>query len=180
MNTKYAATIAVVAFLASGAAAQAQMDLLVPGQPVARDVPGAKMVPDPDTEYKVVFDIITGVENVDDINPRLTRVANYVNTLGKYGVPEENRKIAVVLHRAATPMILKNDEFKSRNDGHANPNIELIRTLSVAGVKFHVCGQAVLGRNIDSADILPEIQLDLWAFTTLIDLRTQGYLQVGP
>lgn len=180
MNIRYAATMAAVAFLASSAVAQAQMDLLVPGQPVARDVPGAKTLPDPNTEYKVVFDIITAPENVDEINPRLTRVANYVNTLGKYGVPEENRKIAVVLHRAATPMILKNEEFKARNDGHDNPNIELIRSLAAASVDFRVCGQAALGRNIDPADILPEIQLDLWAFTTLIDLRTQGYLQVGP
>jgi intracellular sulfur oxidation DsrE/DsrF family protein len=180
MNIRHAATIAAVAFFGSSALAQAQMDLLVPGQPVARDVPGAKTLPDPNTEYKVVFDIITAPENIDEVNPRLTRVANYVNTLGKYGVPEDNRKIAVVLHRAATPMILENEEFKARNSGHDNPNIQLIRSLAAAGVDFRVCGQAVLGRKIDPADILPEIQLDLWAFTTLIDLRTQGYLQVGP
>jgi intracellular sulfur oxidation DsrE/DsrF family protein len=197
MMIRNAAAIVAVGFLTFGAAAHAQMDLLVPGQPVARDVPGAKTLPDPNTEYKVVFDIITAPDNVDDVNPRLVRIARYVNTLGKYGVPEENRKIAVVLHRAATPMeenrkiavvlhraatpmILKNDEFKARNNGHSNPNIELIRSLAAAGVDFRVCGQAALGRNIDPADILPEIQLDLWAFTTLIDLRTQGYLQVGP
>jgi len=180
MHTRYAATIAVMAFIASGAAVQAQTDLLVSGQPVVRDVPGATVVPDPNTEYKVVFDIITAPENIDDINPRLVRVARYVNTLGKFGVPEENRKIAVVLHRAATPMILKNEEFKARNNGYDNPNIALIRDLAAVGVDFRVCGQAALGRNIDPADILPEIQLDLWAFTTLIDLRTQGYLQVGP
>ena len=180
MIIRSAAAIVAVGVLTFGAAAHAQMDLLVPGQPVARDVPGAKTLPDPNTEYKVVFDIITAPDNVDDVNPRLVRIARYVNTLGKYGVPEENRKIAVVLHRAATPMILKNDEFKARNNGHSNPNIELIRSLAAAGVDFRVCGQAALGRNIDPADILPEIQLDLWAFTTLIDLRTQGYLQVGP
>ncbi|NIW24325.1 MAG: hypothetical protein GWN29_07015, partial [Gammaproteobacteria bacterium] len=117
---------------------------------------------------------------VDEVNPRLVRVARYVNTLGKYGVPEENRKIAVVLHRAATPMILKNEEFKARNDGHSNPNIELIQSLAAAGVDFRICGQAALARNIDPADILPEIQLDLWAFTTLMDLRAKGYQQVGP
>ncbi|NIW24326.1 MAG: hypothetical protein GWN29_07020, partial [Gammaproteobacteria bacterium] len=54
MNIRFAATIAAVGFLSFGAAAQAQMDLLVPGQPVARDVPGAKTLPDPNTEYKVV------------------------------------------------------------------------------------------------------------------------------
>lgn len=180
MSIRYTTAIAAVYLLTVSVAAQAQTDLLVPGQPVARDVPGAKTLPDPNTEYKVVFDIITAPENVDEVNPRLVRIARYVNTLGKYGVPEANRKIAVVLHRAATPMILKNEAFKARNDGHSNPNIELIRSLTAAGVDFRVCGQAALARNIDPADILPEIQLDLWAFTTLIDLRTQGYLQVGP
>ena len=162
--------------LAGGA--QAQTSLPVTGYDAARDVPGAHMLPNPATEYKVVFDIAVGAEKIDDVHPRLEALAEYVNTLAKYGVPLEKRKIAVVLHRGGTDMILKNDEFKARHDGHANPNIALIKSLDAAGVKFHVCGQAVLGREIDPKDILPEIQLDLWALTTLIDLGLQGYVRM--
>jgi intracellular sulfur oxidation DsrE/DsrF family protein len=171
-----------VAALAAGAvtSAVAQSSLPVPGAAVARDVPGAVLLPDPTMDHKVVFDIVVAAENVDDINPRLSVVARYVNTLAKYGVPAEKRHIAVVFHRASTPVILSNQEFKARNNGHANPNIEIIRQLHAAGVKFHVCGQAVLGRNIDPKDILPEIQVDLWALTTLIDYRLKGYVQIGP
>lgn len=160
-------------------AAIAQNSLPIPQYDAARDVPGAHVVPNPTTEYKVVFDIRAGAENVDDVNPMLEGVAEYVNTLAKYGVPQENRKIAVVLHRGSTPIIMNDAAFKARNDGHANPNIALIKALDAAGVKFHVCGQAVLGRKIDPKDILPEIQLDLWALTTLIDLGMQGYVRVG-
>jgi intracellular sulfur oxidation DsrE/DsrF family protein len=153
--------------------------LPVAGYDAARDVPGAHMLPNPATEYKVVFDIAVGADAIDDVNPRLEGLAEYVNTLAKYGVPAEKRKIAVVFHRGSTEIILKDAAFKARNDGHSNPNIALIQSLAAAGVKFHVCGQAVLARKIDPQDILPEIQLDLWALTTLIDLGLQGYVRIG-
>ncbi len=170
------------AAIAAGAVTSvaAQTSLPVPDAPVARDVPGAVLLPDPTMDHKVVFDIVAAAENVDEINPRLTVVARYVNTLAKYGVPADKRHIAVVFHRASTPVILNDDEFMARNDGHHNPNSEIIRQLHAAGVKFHVCGQAVLGRKIDPKDIMPEIQVDLWALTTLIDYRLKGYVQIGP
>ena len=180
MTRRLLAALFVTLTIGAIASVAAQTNLPVPNAAVARDVPGAVLLPDPNMDHKVVFDVIVAAENVDDINPRLAVVARYVNTLAKYGVPPENRHIAVVFHRASTPVILKNAEFKARNDGHANPNIEIIQQLHAAGVKFHVCGQAVLGRNIDTKDILPEIQVDLWALTTLIDYRLKGYVQIGP
>lgn len=178
-NLSYASALVIAAGLLSFGTAVAQEALPIPDIGAARDVPGAVLVPNPAIENKVVFDIVVGAENIDDVNPMLGAVARYLNTLAKYGVPPENRKIAVVLHRGSTEIILEDDAFKARNDGHSNPNIALIRALHAAGVQFHVCGQAVLGRKIDPQDILPEIQLDLWALTTLIDLQLQGYVKVG-
>jgi len=179
MSVRFFCAVVSTVILMSAGLVQAQSGLLIPDFPVARDVPGAVVVPDPNIDHKVVFDIVVAAENVDEINPRLQVVARYLNTLAKYGVPAENRHIAVVFHRASTPVILKNEEFKARNDGHANPNIELLRALHAAGVKLHVCGQAVLGRKIDAEDILPEIQVDLWALTTLIDYQLKGYVKIG-
>ena len=153
--------------------------LPVPNFEPARDVPGAHQLPDPTVTHKVVIDITTAASEINDINSRLVGAARYVNTLAKYGVPAEQRKVAVVLHQGATEIILNNETFKARNDGHDNPNIALIQNLTAAGVKFHVCGQAVLGRNIDPDTIMPEIQLDLWALTTLINLQLDGYVLVG-
>jgi len=173
------ATAAASAGFVSSVVAQSTDALPVPNFQAARDVPGAQKLPDPTVMHKVVIDITGAAENIGDVNPRLAVAARYVNTLAKYGVPTEQRRIAVVLHRNATEIILNNEAFKARHDGHDNPNVALIKDLSAAGVKFHVCGQAVLGRDIDPETIMPEIQLDLWALTTLIDLQLDGYVLVG-
>lgn len=157
----------------------AEDDLPVPGYNAGRDLPGAHNAPDPNTEYKVVFDLVVPDEDLDDPYPMLPLIAIYVNTLAKFGVPPENRKIAVVMHRGSGLIGLKNEEFKARNDGHDNPNIELIQKLHAAGVTFHLCGQGVLSREIDQQDIMEEIQIDYWALTTLIELGRQGYVKIG-
>jgi len=179
MKISYSLCAIVAIALALTGTGNAEENLPVPDYGAARDVPGAKLLPDPNVEHKVVFDAVMAAENVDDVNPMLVAVARYLNTLAKYGVPPENRKIAVVFHQAAGPIVMKNEAFKARHDGHDNPNIELIRNLHAAGVSFHVCGQGGLARNIDPEDILAEIQLDLWALTTLIEFARLGYARIG-
>ncbi len=157
----------------------ASAQLPIPGHSAAKDYPGAHLTPDANTEYKVVFDFAVTDENLDDPYPMLPLVARYVNTLANLGVTEENRKIAIVLHQGSGLIGLKNDEFKDRNDGKDNPNIELIKQLHAAGVSFHLCGQGVLSRGINEDDLLDEIQVDYWALTTLIELGRQGYVKIG-
>jgi len=169
------ATIAIV----FSATAGAEDNLPIAGIDAARDLPGAHMTPDPNAEYKVVFDLSMADDNLDDPYPFLKPIAVYVNTLAKFGVPAEHRKIAVVMHRGSGLIGLKNEEFKARNDGHDNPNIELIRKLHAAGVSFHLCGQGVLARKIDPKDLLDEIQIDYWALTSLIEFDRQGYTRIG-
>jgi intracellular sulfur oxidation DsrE/DsrF family protein len=153
--------------------------MLVPGFPAGRDLPGASLSPDPSVEYKVVFDLVMTDDNLDDPYPMLAPIAIYMNTLGKFGVPPENRKISVVLHRGSGLIGLTNEEFKARHDGKDNPNIELIKKLHAAGVTFHQCGQGVLARELEPDNLLPEIQIDYWALTTLIELGRQGYVKIG-
>jgi len=172
------AGLAVLAtFLSSTALAEG--DLLVPGFGVGSDVAGAHNTPNPDTEYKVLFDLSEVDDNLDDPYPFLPAIAVYMNTLQKFGVPPKNRKISVVLRRGSGLIGLKNEEFKARNNGKDNPNIELIQKLAAAGVKFHICGQGILARDIDREDLLPEIQIDYWALTTMIELGRQGYVKIG-
>ncbi len=118
-------------------------------------------LPNPNIVYKVVFDIGKAAPKIDEVNPGLVSIARYLNTLAKNSVPADHRKIVVVFHQGGTEMILNNAAFKARNEGHDNPNIAMIRNMKKAGVDFRVCGQAVLGRNIEQNTILPEIQLDI-------------------
>jgi intracellular sulfur oxidation DsrE/DsrF family protein len=171
-----AAVIAASMALAAGAIAQT---LPLPNSPVAKDLPGAKELPDPGMTYKVVFDIAKAADKVDEVNPALIAIARFVNTLAKNGVPADHRKIAVVMHQGGTPIVLNNEAFRARNPGHDNPNIAMIQELSKAGVDFRVCGQAVLANKIDPKTIQPEIELDLWALTTIVNLEMRGYVRVG-
>jgi intracellular sulfur oxidation DsrE/DsrF family protein len=159
--------------------AQSGESLPIPDGPVAKDIPGAKELPDPNVTYKVVFDIANAAAKMDEVNPGLDVVVRYLNTLAKNGVPADHRKIAVVFHQKSTPIVMTNEAFRARFEGHDNPNIALIRQMKKAGVDFRVCGQAVLASNIDPKTIQPEIELDLWALTTLVDLQLKGYVHVG-
>jgi intracellular sulfur oxidation DsrE/DsrF family protein len=172
--------VATVTFgIAISGIAAAQESLPIADYPAVRDVPGAVLFPDTTVEHKVVFDNLMVAENTDDVNPMLLAVARYVNTLAKYGVPAENRKIAIVMHRGSTPITLTNETFSARNDGHDNPNIKLIQDLHAAGVKLHLCGQAAVANDLTVDDLLDEVQLDLWALTTIIDYQQKGYSLIG-
>ncbi|MGE0813377.1 MAG: DsrE family protein [Vicinamibacterales bacterium] len=180
--TKWLVGTACAVMVSAGAGtafAQGGAALPVPGVPAARDVAGAKEVPDAKTEYRVLFDVASAPGKPTDVNPMLQAAARYLNTLAKVGVPAEHRKIAVIFHQGGTPAILTNDEYKARNNGQANPNLALMQALAKAGVEMHVCGQAVLGAKIDRKDIQPEVQVDLWALTTIINMELRGYVRIG-
>jgi intracellular sulfur oxidation DsrE/DsrF family protein len=175
VSTIVAGTIVI----AAGVAVRTQPGaaLPVPGVDPARDVPNAHELPDPATDYKVVFDLAAPMKPTEKY-AGLDAVARYLNTLAKTGVPANHRHIAIVFHQGSTDIVMNNDAFKARHQ-HDNPNIAMIQALKKAGVDLHVCGQAVLGRKIDPKTIQPEIQLDLWALTTLVNLQERGYVRVG-
>jgi intracellular sulfur oxidation DsrE/DsrF family protein len=153
---------------------------LVPGYAAARDLPGARELPDPKTDYKVVFADGQDAKNPGDINPMLPTIATYVNTLGKYGVPADHRHLVIMFHQR-TPdidIVMTNEAYKERYN-RDNPNIALIHALKQAGVDIRVCGQGLLGRKIDPKQVNPDVQIDLWAMTTLVNLQLKGYVRVG-
>jgi len=149
----------------------------VPGVEPAKDVPGAHELPDPGTEYKLIFMVGAGPKPAE-VNPTLQAAARYLNTLAKWGVPAEKRKFVVMI-RGGMDMILKNEAYQKKHPGQTNPNIAIIQALSKAGVSVRVCGQGVLGLKYEAADILPEVQVDLWALTTMVNFELKGYVKIG-
>jgi intracellular sulfur oxidation DsrE/DsrF family protein len=175
-----AATVVVVSGVFAFAKAEPAKGPLVPGYEAARDLPGARELPDPKTDYKVVFADGQDAKNPGDINPMLPSIATYVNTLGKYGVPAEHRHIVIMFHQR-TPdidIVMTNEAYKERYN-RDNPNIALIHALKQAGVDIRVCGQGLLARKIDAKQVNPDVQIDLWAMTTLVNLQLKGYVRVG-
>jgi intracellular sulfur oxidation DsrE/DsrF family protein len=172
------AAIAATAFSTIHAKEDAAM--LVPDMPVARDIMNAHEVPDPTTNYKVVFSVNRDPQNPDDVNPMFNAIATYLNTLGKYGVPPEHRNIVAMIHHRTEgfDIVMNNEAYKARH-GRDNPNIEIIRKLRAAGVDIRLCGQGLIGREIDPKDVNPDIQVDLWAMTSIINLTMAGYAHIG-
>jgi intracellular sulfur oxidation DsrE/DsrF family protein len=182
MRTSWIVAVAFLAILlaipglARGQSAQA---LPIVGVDAATDFPNEHEMPDASLNYKIVFDIGKTVSKVDEVNPALTAIARYYNTLAKGGVPADHRKFVVVFHQEGTDLALNNAAFKALKDGHDNPNIALIHSMKQAGVDFRVCGQGVLARKFDMATIQPDIQIDQWAMTTITNLQLRGYVRVA-
>src|SRR4029453_1658074 len=154
--------------------------LLVPGYDVSKDLPGAKELPDPTTDYKVVFADGQDAKNPGDVNPMLPTIATYVNTLGKYGVPAEHRHLVIMFHQR-TPdidIVMSNEAYKERYN-RDNPNIAIIHALKQAGVDIRVCGQGLIARKIEGKQGNPDVQNDLWGKTTLVNLKLKGFVRVG-
>ena len=183
MKTTAIAFTTVLAFSSGSfgpAAAASDKPLLVPAYEATKDLPGARELPDPKTDYKVVFADGQSAKEPGDINPMLPTIATYVNTLGKYGVPAERRHIVIMFHQR-TPdidIVMTNDAYRERYN-RDNPNIALIHALKQAGVDIRVCGQGLLARKIEAKQVNPDVQIDLWALTSLVNLQLKGYVRVG-
>lgn len=154
--------------------------LLVPDMQVATDIPNAHELPDPNMNYKVVFSVNRDPQSPGDVNPMFNAIATYMNTLGQHDVPPEHRNIVAMIHHRADgfDIVMSNEAYKKRH-GRDNPNIEIIRKLTQAGVDIRLCGQGLIGREIDAKDVNPDIQIDLWAMTSIINLMMGGYAHIG-
>jgi intracellular sulfur oxidation DsrE/DsrF family protein len=174
----FVALLAIMIAIPGAAHAQSAQALPISSVDAAIDFPNEHEMPDPNLTYKIVFDIGKAAAKIDDVNPGLTVISRYYNTLAKGGVPADHRKFVVVFHQGGTEIALNNAAFKVRNDGHDNPNIPLLRSMKQAGIDFRVCGQGVIGGKIEMSAIMPEVQVDQWAMTTITTLQLRGYIRV--
>jgi intracellular sulfur oxidation DsrE/DsrF family protein len=169
--------VALVCAVMLGVAAQAWAQLPVAGAEAARDIPGAKETIDPSRDYKVLF-MVGESEKPDTANRLFGAAGTFVNTLAKAGVPADKRHIVLMIH-GGMDVILNNDAYRKRHEGQDNPALPMIQALSRGGVSVRACGQGVLALKYDPKDILPEVQTDLWAMTTAVNLGLEGYVRVG-
>ena len=173
-----ALTAGVVVGYAGHAWTQPASRLPMAGYNAAKDFAGAKELPDPGTDYKVVFSVAAQAKP-DEIHPMLKTIALYLNTLANEGVPATHRHIAAVFHQGGGDAVLNNDAYKARHNGVDNPNIAILKELKQAGVELRVCGQGLMGKKLEPSQLLPGVQADLWAMTTMVNLQLRGYVRVG-
>lgn len=138
-------------------------------------VPEGKERPVPARDYKVVFEVAEGAHDPAKPLEGLQRVARLVNLLAAEGVPASHRHIVAVLDAAATEAIMTDKAFAARHSGASNPNVKLIEELAAAGVSVRVCGQAMAGHKITPDQVIPSVEIDLSALTTVANKQLEGY-----
>jgi intracellular sulfur oxidation DsrE/DsrF family protein len=149
------------------------MTPLVPGYGATAPVQDPGERPDPALDYKVVMSV-TKVGDAGEPPPALEKAARLANLLAQSGVPANHRHIVVVLHGPATVAVLNPAGLAARGKT-VNPSAELIAQLKAAGVRVDVCGQALAAAKIARGEVLPDVQVDLSALTTLSTLQLKGY-----
>ena len=138
------------------------------------DAPHAVEKPDPNMEYKVVIDVVTGDNNKEEPFYSIINVARLLNLHAMGGVPAENMKVVMAVHGGAAWSVLDNDTYREKFDVD-NPHIPLFKELQEAGVKIFVCSQSLMGRGIDHEKLAPGVNVATSMLTTLTTYQLKGY-----
>ncbi|HDZ39202.1 MAG TPA: sulfur reduction protein DsrE [Marinobacter sp.] len=137
-------------------------------------LPDAVNQPALDQTHKAAFSVTRKAKDRGQPNPDLERVARAVNLFASAGVPQAKRDFVAVIYGPATPSVLNDAQYNKRF-GQKNPNRELIAALRNAGVKVHVCGQALAGHGFDQAWVDPNVDIALSALSDLVIYGNRGY-----
>ena len=166
--------LAMTACLAQ-AQAQAPARPAVPGFGATHTAPHAAEHPSKLLRYKVVFSITQGNDDKTKPNASLDKVARFMNLLAADGVQPVPGDVVAVMHGKATPIVMDEAAYRARNNGAANPNLELIDQLKKAGVSVRVCSQALAAASIASEAVDKRVEIDVAALTTLANLQLRGH-----
>ena len=171
-------SFAIAICLSLNIVAQAQMPK--PQHPIVPDfggiyaIPEAQKYPDTTLTYQIVIDVTQGAEKPDQLNPSLNNIARMLNLHGISGIKKAQLDVVAVIHSSATPVVLADQAYQEVFDCN-NPNGELIKALSEAGVSLFVCGQSLLARNYYEYPLHPDITISISALTVLTEYQRKGY-----
>ena len=140
------------------------------------NVPFATDKPDPNMQYKIVFE--ASVEPFDTtsshIYPPLEHMARMYNLHVYGGVSQKNLDVVLVIGGLGIPAVMSNGSFRKRY-GIDNPNIKILEQLKAAGVKINGCAQSMLKNSIEPAELNANITPIFSRFTTVATYQLKGY-----
>jgi intracellular sulfur oxidation DsrE/DsrF family protein len=168
-------TLAVLLLAAAQPVMAAAPARLVPDFGAFTDIADPFEKPDPGMRYKVVFDVSQPARAPGTAHQGLERVARMVNLLGHHGVKLQPGDIVVTMHGQAAKTALTAAAFAKRYNGEANPNAELIKQLTVAGVSVRLCGQSMMALGFARDELNPDVKVDVAAITTMATMQLRGY-----
>jgi intracellular sulfur oxidation DsrE/DsrF family protein len=154
--------------------AQKKVSPIIDGFGTVFLIPNATVTPDLSLQYKIIVDIPTAAVKPDTINIGLEAAITLLNLHGAGGVPANQIKLVLAIHKDAGVALLNNDAYQERFKVD-NPNKAMVEALQKAGVTITICGQTMQKRKIAPEALLPGIQIATSAMTTLTTYQLKGY-----
>lgn len=168
--------VLAVAGLSAPAAAQ-DMSAFKTG-PVFEDfgphaaVEGITRVP-AETEFAVAFDVAE-LAKEGERNKSIESAARFINMHVAAGVPEDNIRVAVVVHGKAV-LDLLDPEGRTAHETGDNASAAMIRAMLDEGVRLIVCGQSATAQGVSQEELIPGVEMALSAMTAFALLQQAGY-----
>lgn len=138
-------------------------------------VPGMAAIPEGAT-FAIAFDVSAPAAE-GSVNRGFESAARFLNMAVAAGVPQENIKLAVVVHGRAGLELLTS----AAHGAHAasrkgdNPSGKLVEAMLDKGVRFILCGQTTAAYGIAPDDLIDGVEVWLSAITAHALLQQQGY-----
>lgn len=126
-----------------------------------------------DTEFAVAFDVSEAAKD-GERNSGFESAARFINMHVAHGVPEDNIRIAVVVHGKAVNDLLSTDGRTAHQLGD-NGSAAMVQEMLDHGVRFIVCGQSAAANGVTQEQLIPGTEMALSAMTAFALLQQRGY-----
>ena len=169
MGTRLFRAVSMAALVCAAPASAQDMSAFKPGPVFAQFGPHAPVegigeVPG-DTEFSIALDVAKPADE-GARNRGFESAARFINMHVAHGVPEDNIRIAVVVHgKAVNDLLAKPD----------NTSADMVQVMLGEGVRFIVCGQSAAAYGVTQDDLLPGVEMALSAMTAHALLQQRGY-----
>ncbi len=140
----------------------------------SHNLPDAAVQPDPNLNYKMLFDVTEETSDPGKVNAGLNHAARAINVFEGAGYPSDRLQLVVVVHGKAVDAVLDDEQYHQKHY-QANPNLELIQQLKQAGVEIYLCGQSLVDHGYEKSMMAAGVTLALSALTVLSTYQLKGY-----
>ncbi len=156
------------------AQAQKRMKPVIKNYGGIYDIPNATVKTDPNLNYRIIIDVVTGSDDPSEVAWSLNNVARMLNLHAVSGADMDQMEVVLAIHGSATYAVMDNRLFRKRF-GVDNPNLLLIKELKMAGVKLTVCGQSLISRDVPVQRVISDVEIATSMLTTVTTHQLKGY-----
>ncbi|WP_326521314.1 DsrE family protein [Parerythrobacter aestuarii] len=127
-----------------------------------------------DSQFAIAFDVATPAAD-GGRNRGFESAARFINMHVAHGVPEENIRIAVVVHGKAVMDLLRDGAWTAKGLEGTNGSGAMVRSMLDHDVRFIVCGQSAAAYGVTRDDLIPGVEMALSAMTAHAVLQGEGF-----